>query len=1327
MHLIHELCFFDSWTRHYAIYIDRYQLDLVDLLAACAETPLLEHRPNDTAIHGRTVGYQVKRQGCDEIWNIDPLPMIRIEDDEADGDVTSGRSSNIASNRQQPCSSNNQASEKTCVNEFKTAVETVAAAAHASTQVVLRTLLPRANIEKVLKSQVTPQVVKTPFFNFFLAVYKVESQHQLFELIQHVVLPDIQSMHDHRDRLNQDPHRHQHHSQSSMQEDVCQDGALNTENTPNNSGLSARHSEHHKTVVLQNTSAGNLLLNVLKVQNPTEHLFKVSVPFLCHHASYFLGSEPCAALVEDVVMGLVRCAPLVKQNLKQTRDLINCLSCILKFLNPRSQVRFLRSAVRIIRSDLLSSTSLFLLSVLQFFYREHADYYLGASAFRTTVEAYQHSHHHTDTSMQATAQMSLLNANGEMASDAHFQQEYEYGSAGEDCIEVTMTLFLVLWEGIMECEKDLNKAPINYTSPYKTILLDCLVSVTLALGPTVHTQSIDNKKYWLELDSTQPYDPQPVDTSHTFLSKDLEYLINDLAKQLHEVWAHKKIQQGWLFGPVRDNEKKRHPLLIPYEQLPDKDKEYNREMSREQIKVIVALGWNIKKVDRLVFQRRRTSLLSLVPSSFGDTLAQLDCAMGMYDGISFQEDEELADTSLSDSFEDGLTAKDEVFTLVENQNQDKSNRDELANLRDPVLEFDATKQSASKNYEPTSSRQADLLPDSQNSLKGAHWIPNFQNLASVRLNEDVLAVIEQLAEHSHDVWAVSKLASLRNKDNNDDYSILNDSHGHPDLVPYDQLTDEQKAYDRHRSTETLKFLLASGYELKRRTNTGRKGVRFVIMLMRIIIARLSQVKLTLADASNESCTLPFQTPVKQTWTRDIFTLLTSKPTTDEPDRNDNISVRKRVKGTKSERDTYYKQVRFIILPFLEVVLIEFRDHFLPNTRYTLGHIPEREHHLLELLIQEIISCASKISTPTIVSGALSAAVQNMFISNECHSIKDKQTTQQTGNNSAALLSQASSEHTTMTTHSKEEQRMESILSGRPPVVDKLLAVSAELLSWLIQQRTRAAQVAATECNNDDSLCHDDCDIIRVGNICASVILPTLRVFFEAHSGASCLQSSEADSYMSAILQACCNQQVQSVFTRIDLSACIASRHVLFHISRCIPNPFAALQAFDFEPGLPSSFEQALQVIENILTKNTHDIIHENTLHRLVPMLCGHLTRLKSSTGSTANVGMLEQTAALLISLHFFLAANSLTRPLSKQLMLFIQTVLSVGSYNLSLQLFHPVLRSAKAIIARAPEYEALPHATSDSELREHVAHFMAVLPQMAAYLQARICNFSKED
>ncbi len=91
------------------------------------------------------------------------------------------------------------------------------------------------------------------------------------------------------------------------------------------------------------------------------------------------------------------------------------------------------------------------------------------------------------------------------------------------------------------------------------------------------------------------YNPKPIDTSNIKLSADLLELTEQIAENVHEVWAVGRINEGWTYGPVRDDAKKQTPCLVPYSELSDGEKAYDRNTALETLKLIVALGYDIKK------------------------------------------------------------------------------------------------------------------------------------------------------------------------------------------------------------------------------------------------------------------------------------------------------------------------------------------------------------------------------------------------------------------------------------------------------------------------------------------------------------------------------------------------------------------------------------------------------------------------------------------------------------------------------------------------------------------------------------------------------------
>ena len=94
---------------------------------------------------------------------------------------------------------------------------------------------------------------------------------------------------------------------------------------------------------------------------------------------------------------------------------------------------------------------------------------------------------------------------------------------------------------------------------------------------------------------TKLYTPQPIDTSEIMIPTELEPLVEVMAKNVHEVWAKERIIQGWTYGERRDDIKKHHPCLVPYEELSEDEKKYDRNTSQETLKLIIKLGFSISK------------------------------------------------------------------------------------------------------------------------------------------------------------------------------------------------------------------------------------------------------------------------------------------------------------------------------------------------------------------------------------------------------------------------------------------------------------------------------------------------------------------------------------------------------------------------------------------------------------------------------------------------------------------------------------------------------------------------------------------------------------
>lgn len=107
------------------------------------------------------------------------------------------------------------------------------------------------------------------------------------------------------------------------------------------------------------------------------------------------------------------------------------------------------------------------------------------------------------------------------------------------------------------------------------------------------------------------YIPQPIDLSDVELTEDLNELREAIAENAHEVWAEHRIAEGWTYGPQRDDRLKQTPDMVPYSQLPDGEKKYDREMAMKTIKLLKKLGYDlIKREDTELYRVLKQRILN---------------------------------------------------------------------------------------------------------------------------------------------------------------------------------------------------------------------------------------------------------------------------------------------------------------------------------------------------------------------------------------------------------------------------------------------------------------------------------------------------------------------------------------------------------------------------------------------------------------------------------------------------------------------------------------------------------------------------------------------
>lgn len=115
----------------------------------------------------------------------------------------------------------------------------------------------------------------------------------------------------------------------------------------------------------------------------------------------------------------------------------------------------------------------------------------------------------------------------------------------------------------------------------------------------------DSKNYLvtITLNNMKDYNPKPIDLSNVELPQELNELREALAENAHDVWAVERMAQGWKYGLKRDDDKKETPCMVPYSQLPESEKKFDRDMAESSLKLVKAIGYDIIKTENTELYR----------------------------------------------------------------------------------------------------------------------------------------------------------------------------------------------------------------------------------------------------------------------------------------------------------------------------------------------------------------------------------------------------------------------------------------------------------------------------------------------------------------------------------------------------------------------------------------------------------------------------------------------------------------------------------------------------------------------------------------------------
>jgi hypothetical protein len=92
---------------------------------------------------------------------------------------------------------------------------------------------------------------------------------------------------------------------------------------------------------------------------------------------------------------------------------------------------------------------------------------------------------------------------------------------------------------------------------------------------------------------TDPYRPAPIETTGISLPPELEAHLERLAEHVHDLWSVRRMEEGWTMGATRSDQAHTHPNLVPYAELGEGDRDYDRMVARETLRAVIALGYRI--------------------------------------------------------------------------------------------------------------------------------------------------------------------------------------------------------------------------------------------------------------------------------------------------------------------------------------------------------------------------------------------------------------------------------------------------------------------------------------------------------------------------------------------------------------------------------------------------------------------------------------------------------------------------------------------------------------------------------------------------------------
>ena len=85
------------------------------------------------------------------------------------------------------------------------------------------------------------------------------------------------------------------------------------------------------------------------------------------------------------------------------------------------------------------------------------------------------------------------------------------------------------------------------------------------------------------------------DSPHPAVTSFDDATLLKLSKAEHDRWMNEKLANGWTYALVRDNTKKHHPMLIPFDQLPVEEQRKDTAIIQNIIPLLASVGLKVVK------------------------------------------------------------------------------------------------------------------------------------------------------------------------------------------------------------------------------------------------------------------------------------------------------------------------------------------------------------------------------------------------------------------------------------------------------------------------------------------------------------------------------------------------------------------------------------------------------------------------------------------------------------------------------------------------------------------------------------------------------------